>query len=385
MILGTKATTSKSIKDLIKLLSVIGTLFNYNLQSLAPAMSILTHELLPPAINGALKLHITAMSWAIWFQTVAQSPPRRITTHSHDDMEVAWQQHLDMLLWDRMLFHPQPTLYTNSLLLLSLSIFVKCHEHMKIGFASTGTQLCQLHLFEHLNWKERVWSIFDVRWVKYQANDGTVIAGLPWVPCRAAICKRHSDTSKVHIIIKIHQKTKSVLYKACIPAAQSNTKKCPKALIEGVSEATGLQGVKHCIGLLQKELSTILAQCVKGAQRLQTEEGSLRNCKNCHGSALVAQQANWKSHEHMMHPFWLRHIGVRARQKTLLARQTIESTNILALTRTCPLQDLSTVQDLLALGIVLCRKLQNTVDLTKHACHVETLGWSTKPCPVRTA
>lgn len=65
MILGTKATTSKSIKDLIKLLSVIGTLFNYNLQSLAPAMSILTHELLPPAINGALKLHITAMSWAI--------------------------------------------------------------------------------------------------------------------------------------------------------------------------------------------------------------------------------------------------------------------------------------------------------------------------------
>ena len=221
MILGTKATTSKSKKDLIKLLSVIGTLLNYHLQSLAPAMSILTHELLPPAINGALKLqryiesvynvHITAMSWAIWFQTVARSPPRRITTHSHDDMEVAWQQHLDMLLWDRMLFHPQPTLYTNSLLLLSLSIFVKCHEHMKIGFASTGTQMCQLHLFEHLNWKERVWSIFDVRWVKYQANDGTVIAGLPWVPCRAAICKRHSDTSKVHTTITRTRRGRSCL------------------------------------------------------------------------------------------------------------------------------------------------------------------------------
>ena len=139
MILGTKATTSKSIKDLLELLSVTGTLFNYHLQSLTPAMSILTHELFPPAINGALKLqryieslytvHIIAMSWAIWFLTLARSPPRRITTHSHDDTEVAWQQHLKMLLWDGMLFHPQPTLCANSLLLLSLSIFVKCQQH----------------------------------------------------------------------------------------------------------------------------------------------------------------------------------------------------------------------------------------------------------------
>ena len=355
---------------------------------------------IPPAINGVLKLqryiesvynvHITAMSWAIWFQTVARSPPRRITTHSHDDMEVAWQQHLDMLLWDRMLFHPQPTLYTNSLLLLSLSIFVKCHEHMKIGFASTGTQMCQLRLFEHLNWKERVWSIFDVRWAKYQANDGTVIAGLPWVPCRAAICKRHSDTSKVHVIIKIHQKKQKCSLQSLYSSCAKQYWKMPKSLNwrsfwgYWLARCKALhrsapKRIEHDPGTMRQRSST-------ASDRLCAEEGSLRNCKNCHGSALVAPQANWKSHEHMMHPFWLRHIGVRARRKTLLVRQTIESTNILALTRTCPLQDLSTVQDLLALGIVLCRKLQNTVDLTKHACHVEmSLGWSTKPCPVRTA
>ena len=185
------------------------------------------------------------------------------------------------------------------------------------------------------------------------------------------------------------KKTKSALYKACIPAAQSNTKNCPKALIEGVSEATGLQGVKHCIGLLQIELSTILAQSVQGAQRLQTGfvqrkavSGTVRTAM----ARLLLLNKQIESHDasFLVEAYW--HIGVRARRKTLLVRQTIESTNILALTRTCPLQDLSTVQDLLALGIVLCRKLQNTVDLTKHACHVEmSLGWSTKPCPVRTA
>ena len=89
---------------------------------------------------------------------------------------------------------------------------------------------------------------------------------------------------------------------------------------------------EHDPGTMRRRSST-------ASDKLCAEEGSLRNCKNCHGSCCSTSEIE-RHIEHMVHPLWLRHIALRARRKPLTT--SIKSTNILALARTSPLQDLST-------------------------------------------